>query len=229
MFQTIFTLLRGAYAEGEEALQDGTALPLLRQQIREASAALDIARRDLAAAIAALKGEQCALQRIDAQIETLSASARKALGDLREDLALNASVQIAAHEDDRCERLTILHRREAKVQEQRAILAQGQARLRRLNEGYRRAQVDVSLHRAGLSVRQGGRASTGKLAAAEATLARLEKHSGLSADFDEALQSLNEADAAASALSGAGYGLTWKTDPHAVLARLKAQPTSPHQ
>jgi phage shock protein A len=229
MFQTILTLVRGAYAEQEEVLQNGAALPLLRQQIREAASALDTARRDLAAAIAALKGEQRALSEIDARIGTLSTSARKALIDGREDLALKASVQIAALEDDRAERTIDLHKRDAAVQEQRAIVARGQARLRRLGEGYRRAQVDASLRRAGLSVRQGVTASTGKLAVAEATLARLEERSGLSVDFDEALQSIDDSDDAAATLARAGYGPTQKTDPESVLARLKAEADRPQQ
>jgi phage shock protein A len=229
MLQTIFTLIRGAYADREEVLQDGAALPLLRQQIREAAAALDTARRDLAAAIAALKGEQRALREIHSGIETLSASARKALADNREDLALKASIQIAALEDEQIERTANLRKREATVEEQRGIVARGQARLRRLDEGYRRGKVDASLRRAGLSVRQGVTAATGKLATAEATLARLEERSDLSADFDEALQSLNTANDAATALAEAGYGPIQKTDPQTVLARLKAEANPPQQ
>ncbi|PVE25672.1 phage shock protein C [Microvirga sp. KLBC 81] len=229
MLQTVLTLIRGMYADQEEVFQNSVALPLLRQQIREAAAALDTARRDLAIAIAALKGEQRSLREIDAQIEALSTSAKKALADSREDLALKASVQIAALEDERTERTANVHKREATIQEQRAIVTQGRERLRRLGDGYRRARVDASLRRAGLSAHEGVTASTGKLAAAEATLSRLEESSGRSADFDEALRSLDNADDAAAALAEAGYGPSPKTDPMAVLARLKAQANSPQQ
>jgi phage shock protein A len=227
MFQTVITLIRGAYADQEEALQDAAALPLLRQQIRDAAAALDTARRDLAAAMAALKAEQRALTEIDTRIVTLSTSATKALADGREDLAYKASIQIAALEDERAARGAGLAKREIKVEEQRTIVSEGWARLRRLGEGYRRTQVDASLRRAGLSARKGVTTSTGKLAAAEATLARLEERSDLDADFDEALQSLTEPDEAATALGEAGYGPTSGTDPQDVLARLKAEASVP--
>jgi phage shock protein A len=223
MLQTVLTLIRGTYADQEEALQETVALPLLRQQIREAASALDTARRELATAIAALKGEQRVLDGINAQIASLSAAAQKALADEREDLAYPAAVQIAALEDERAERAASLHQREGRVQEQREIVTQGQARLRRLGEGYRFAQVDSSLRLAGLSGRKGVTSSTGKLATAEATLARLKERTRREADFDEALQSLNGSDDAAASLASAGYGPTPRTDPKDVLARLKTQ------
>ncbi|MBM1172044.1 PspA/IM30 family protein [Microvirga arabica] len=227
MLQTVLTLIRGACADQEEVLQATAALPLLRQQIREAASALDTARQDLAAAMAGLKEEQRVLDGINAQIERLSTAAQKALRDDREDLARPAAVQIAALEDERAERAASLQQREAWVQEQRAIVTQGRTRLRRLGEGYRFARVDASLRQAGLSGRTGVTSSTGKLATAEATLARLKERTRRDADFDEALQSLHDADDAATALADAGYGPALKTDPNAVLARLKAQAGSP--
>ncbi len=228
MFQTVITLIRGMYADQEEALQDTTALPLLRQQIREAAAALDTARRDLATAMAALKGELRMLDEIKLQIDSLSTSAHKALANGREDLASTAAVQIAALEDDQAERAESLRKRQAQVEEQREIVTQGRARLHRLSEGYRRAQVDASLRHAGLSGRQGVTSSTGKLATAEATLARLEERNRQNADFDEALQSLNHTGDAAATLAEAGYDPVTRTNPKDVLARLKAQ-ASPSQ
>src|SRR4051794_19701695 len=114
MLQLVATLLRGACADQAEAVLGAHAIPLLRQQIREAVGALEAARRDLAGAMSGLKGEQRALDGISVQIESLSLSAQKALGDGREDLALKACAQIARLEDERTERAASLQRREVK-------------------------------------------------------------------------------------------------------------------
>lgn len=52
MFKTITTLFRAQVAEAEEAIFDANATRLLEQRIREANAAFEAGKRDLAMVLA---------------------------------------------------------------------------------------------------------------------------------------------------------------------------------
>jgi phage shock protein A len=67
MMKTLTLLLRGAVADNAQAVHDANAVAILRQQIRDAAAALATARRELAVAMAYQAAEGRALSAI--QIE----------------------------------------------------------------------------------------------------------------------------------------------------------------
>src|SRR3712207_2596388 len=104
MIKTLTLLMRGAIADNAQAFHDANAVAILRQQIRDAAAALASARRELAVAISYRAAELRALDALQSRINTLSESARKALADGREDLGREAAVLIAALEDERADR-----------------------------------------------------------------------------------------------------------------------------
>ena len=52
MLKILSTLVRGAVAEAEEAVFDANATRLLAQQLREAAAALEHSKKELACAMA---------------------------------------------------------------------------------------------------------------------------------------------------------------------------------
>src|ERR671932_297282 len=101
MFKLITVLLRGAAAASEEAFADRHALLVLDQQMREAAAALDAAKRALAFAVAQDGQEGKRLDAVLAKISDLETRALAALEGGREDLAAEAAEAIAALEADR--------------------------------------------------------------------------------------------------------------------------------
>jgi phage shock protein A len=96
MMRTFSLLMRGAIADNAQAIHDANAVAILRQQIRDAAGALSTARRELAVAMAYHSAELRALDALGTRIESVSAGARKALADGREDLGEEAAVLIAA-------------------------------------------------------------------------------------------------------------------------------------
>src|SRR6185436_13477020 len=101
MLKTLITLIRGATSRTEEEVADRSALLILDQQIRDAAAATDRAKRALALAIAQDEAEGKRLERTLAGIVDLEARATEALADGREDLASEAAEAIALMEADR--------------------------------------------------------------------------------------------------------------------------------
>src|SRR5579875_3615658 len=104
MMKTFALLMRGSVADNAQAVHDANAVAILRQQIRDAASALATARRELAVAMAYNAAEVRALEALASRIETITSGAREALADGREDLGRDASVLIAALEDERTDR-----------------------------------------------------------------------------------------------------------------------------
>ncbi|MGH1573912.1 PspA/IM30 family protein [Methylobacterium sp. P31] len=222
--RTLSILMRGVIADNAQAVHDAHAVTILRQQIRDAAAALATARRELAVAVAYHSAEARALDAIGARIETLSDGARRALADGREDLGREAAGLIAALEDERADRRAASGRFAADVERLRRLVAQGGERLRDLDRGLQTARTTEALRRAGLEGRRVTALSAGALGEAERTLARLRDRQAAEADVAAALAEL-ETEAAAGIeadLDTAGYGRP-RTDPRAVLDRLGAQ------
>lgn len=224
MMKTLTLLLRGAVADNAQAVHDANAVAILRQQIRDAAAALSTARRELAVAMAYHSAEQRALDAIQSRIVTLSDGTRKALSDARDDLTEEAAVLIAALEDEQADRLAATKRFSGDISRLRALVAQGQDRLRDLDRGLQTARATEAVRRAGINGRRVLAVTTGALGDAERTLNRLRERQIGEDDFGEALAGL-EAEAASSIearLDAAGYGGRRRTDPKAVLERLRA-------
>src|SRR3712207_5047214 len=100
MIKTVLTLVRGAAAAAEEELTDRSALMILDQQIRDATAAIERSKRALALAIAQDEAEGKRLEATLARIADLEMRTVAALTAGREDLAQEAAEAIALMEAD---------------------------------------------------------------------------------------------------------------------------------
>ena len=222
MIKTLTLLMRGAMADNAQAVHDANAVAILRQQIRDAASALASARRELAVAMAYHAAELRALDALQSRIDTLSESARKALADGREDLGRDAAVLIAALEDERADREAAMARFADDITRLKALVLQGQDRLRDLDRGLQTARATEAVRRAGINGRRVVALSSGALGDAEETLARLRERQQSEEDFGEALASLAAATAGdvEDRLSAEGYGRR-RTDPQSVLDRLR--------
>ena len=226
MFKTVITLWRGKQAEAIEALADANALTLLDQQIRDASADLDRARRALAVARAQDERELARIAATRAKISDLEARAIAALDGGREDLAGEAAEAIAGLEADLAAATAARESFSRETAKLRAMTGDAERRLAELERGRRAARAAEAVRR--LRVRGddnlGGGASA--LRDAEATLKRLRERQVEDEAADQAMAAIEGAEGAdlvAAKLESAGFGDATRPTGRSVLERLKQQ------
>lgn len=223
MFKIMTTLIRGRSHDLVEAAADAQALPLLRQQIRDAAAAHEAARQAVALTMTQSARERAAAERLDGQRADLTVRALAALEAGREDLAAEAAGSIAQLEAEAETSARTLAAFDAEVASLRRVLAEGEARLRALQRGQRLAVAVETTQRMQVRVAPAG---GGALDDAEATLDRLQAAQARTEATRAALAELSvgtNAEAVRDRLAAAGCGPALRPDAASVLARLKAQ------
>jgi phage shock protein A len=221
MFNTIITLVRGRSYDAAQALEDANALSILRQQLRDAAAGVEAARRSVAVVMAYAERERKSLPRINAQITELEGRAMAALTQGREDLASEAAVAIAQLEAERTTTETALATYEVEIARLREELSGAELRLRDLKRGLQLADAAQKSQTVRGVV---SRPVTASLAEAEATLSRLQSrqlHAEATALAVVELSAGQSAEAISARLAAAGCGPALRPDAAAVLERLK--------
>lgn len=221
MFNTIITLVRGRSHDAVQALEDANALSILRQQLRDAAAGVEAARRSVAVVMAYAERERKSLPRINAQIADLEGRAIAALTQGREDLATEAAAAIAQLEAERTTTETALATYETEIARLRDELSGAELRLRDLKRGLQLADAAQKSQTVRGVV---SRPVTASLAEAEATLSRLQSrqlHAEATAIAVVDLSAGQSAEAISARLAAAGCGPKVRPDAAAVLERLK--------
>jgi phage shock protein A len=225
MFNTLITLVRGRSHDAAQGLADANALSILRQQLRDAAAGVEAARRSVAVVMAYAERERKSLPRINAQLSDLEGRALAALTQDREDLAVEAAAAIAQLEAERTTTERALATYEVEIVRLREEVQGAETRLRELQRGLQLADAAQKSQ----SVRGVvSRPVTASLAEAEATLTRLQSrqfHAEATAAAVIDLSAGQSAEAVAARLAAAGCGPSLKPDAAAVLARLKEKST----
>jgi phage shock protein A len=227
MLKIVTTLLRGAANEAEEALFDANAIRVLEQQLREAAASLEHARRELACAMAHQASEERAVSALEGRIGELETAAREAL----EALAGEVATVIAANEDERSLRTASVEKFARDVRRLKQLSEDGRLRLADLRRGLEMARAQEALRRAGANGRRALSVGTGALREAEATLLRIRDVQAREEDVAAALDELDSRESGrdlTDRLAAAGFGSVKKTKPADVLARLKATAGKAH-
>ena len=221
MFNTIITLVRGRSHDAAQAVADANALSILRQQLRDAAAGVEAARRSVAVVMAYAERERKSLPRINAQIADLEGRAMVALAQGREDLATEAAAAIAQLEAERATTETAPATYEMEIARLRDELGGAELRLRDLKRGMQLADAAQKSQ----TVRGvASRPVTASLAEAEATLSRLQSrqlHAEATALAVVELSASQSAEAISVRLAAAGCGPSIRPDAAAVLERLK--------
>ena len=224
MLKALTTLIRGVAAEADEAVFEANAIRILEQQLRDAANALELAKRELACAMAYRASEARAVEALDGRIVELEASGAAAITGGREDLAGEVAVAIAAAEDERAERRAAVARFEVDIARLRQLADDGRRRLGDLRRGLEMARAQEALRRAGANGRRALATRTGALREAEATLARI-RDGQCKAEDKAAAAEMLEAEAGnrdlGRRLAEAGFGPGLRTKPADVLARLR--------
>lgn len=226
MFKTFLTLVRGGAAAAGEEIADRNALVILDQQLRDATAALERAKRSLALAIAQDGQEGARLTRVKAQIADLEGRVAAALAAGDEGLARAGAEAIAALENNRDAAETARALFAAEIERLRAHVAQAQTRIAAVDRGRRIARAAESVRRLRAGSVEDALPHQATLAEAEATLTRLRQRQGEAIAAEEALDAIDAATgpvSAAEKLAAAGFGPKLKSSADDVLARLRAK------
>src|ERR1700754_4701339 len=228
MFKTVLTLFRGSVAVAGEELESRNALLILDQQMRDAAASVDRAKRTLALAIAQDQQEGRRLDATNTRIADLEIRATAALDGGREDLAREAAEQIAPLEADRDAAMTARTLFASEIARLKRQVSCAEARITELDRGRRIARASEAVR----NLRRGGieaaRPYESTLPEAETTLKRLRERQ---IEAQAAADALIELDAAsgplgiAEQLAEQGFGPRLQSTADDVLARLNAKRT----
>jgi phage shock protein A len=223
MFKQILTLLRGRAFEAEQDFLDRQAIPLLGQQIRDATSAIQSARRAVAIAIAQNEQEFGQHKAALARITDLETRAISALQQGNDRLAREAAEAIGWLEAECAASEKAQGQFSASIDRMKAVVRASEARLRELQRGERLARATEHTQKLDRSEGQHGLAT---LSEAEETLLRLRTRQQ---EIDTTAVALREMDAGTDPaaiiekLANAGCGAPLQPDPENILARLRAR------
>ncbi|UVC08363.1 PspA/IM30 family protein [Rhizobium sp. TH2] len=223
MFKQILTLLRGRAFEAEQDFLDQNAIPLLGQQIRDATLAIQSARRAVAIAIAQNEQEVGQHKAALARITDLETRAIAALQQGNEKLAREAAEAIGWLEAECAASEKAQAQFSASINRMKSVVRASEARLRELQRGERLARATEHTQKLDRSAGHHGLAT---LSEAEETLLRLRTRQQ---EIDTTASALREMDAGTDPaaiiekLAKAGCGAPLQPDPENILARLRAR------
>ncbi len=229
MLKMFLTFVRGGAAIAEERFADRNALLILDQQMRDAAAAFERAKKALAIAIAQDRQETERLAAGNARIADLETRVAAALVAGDDNLAREGAEAIAALEADRDAAASAQALFATEILRLRRHVARAQARIAELDRGRRLARASEAVRQ----MRQGriepGPAHEATLAEAEQTLKRLRERQ---VEADAAETTLDELDGAAAAsvtekLAAKGFGPRLRTTAEDVLERLRNRAATP--
>jgi len=224
MFKTLITLVRGRTFTIAEEVADQHALVILDQQMRDATGALDRAKKALAIAIAQEDQEGQRLDATRAGIDDLEARAVAAIDAGRDDLAAEAAEAIATLEAERDASATARTLFAAEIARLKSHVLQQRVRFSQLERGRRIARAAEAVRIARRGRIEGAPIFEGTLAEAEATLSRLRERQSEADAAEAAFDALDAATgpiAVAEKLSAEGFGPRLKPTAADVLARLR--------
>lgn len=229
MLKMFLTFVRGGAAVAEERFADRNALLILDQQMRDAAAAFERAKKALAIAIAQDRQETERLAASHARVADLENRVAAALVAGDESLAREGAEAVAALEADREAAASAQALFATEILRLRRHVAQAQARIAELDRGRRLARASEAVRQ----MRQGriepGPAHEATLAEAEQTLKRLRERQVAADAAESALDELDGAVAASvtEKLAAKGFGPRLRTTAEDVLERLRDRAAAP--
>lgn len=221
MFKQVITLFRGAAHDASEDFTDRNAIPLLRQQIRDASAALLSARKAVAIAMVQHEQEQKQHKNIIAQIKDLEARTFAALEQGQEALAQEAAETISLLEAERDASQMSLDQSASEIERLKAMIRRSEMKIKELDRGQRLAVATDKTQRLREAVPHSGLSA---LNDAESTLKRLrtrQQQVDRSAELMDELAATGDPEAVKAKLAKAGCGASIESSANDVLKRLK--------
>lgn len=220
MIKQLFALIRGNANQAAENYTDRHGLTILRQQINDAAAAVQTARKAVAIAVAQNKQEEEQYKLVSNKIDDLETRAIVALDKGKKKIAQEAAEAIALLDSERDISKQSQERFSAEISKLKAQLHSAETRLRALKQGHRIADVtDKTQRMRGV----GEPTAHSTLNDAESTLERLRSRQKQIDNTSEAMEQMDQqlsSDAIVEKLAHAGCGAPLKTSADEVLERL---------
>ena len=230
MLKTLVMLVRGSAGAVMEEVADRNALLILDQQVRDATVALEKAKRALAFVIAQDQQEGMRLARLESQIVDLETRVIGAIEGGRDELAHEGATAVARLEADRDAARNARSLFAAEITKLRDYLRQTEGRIVDIDRGRRLARAAEAMR----NVPRGRVESTmphqATLAEAEQTLKRLRERQEAASIAEKALSQLDEATAPASAaerLAAEGFAPPLRATAADVITRLQPRVSRP--
>jgi phage shock protein A len=220
MIKQFVALVRGRAYDAAEVTLDGSALTILRQQIRDCVAAVSAARRAVAIAIAQNDQEIQQCKRLIARIEDLEGRTMIALEQGKHELAREAAETISLLEAERDASLAAQSAFAGEIERLKRTVRASETRLRELERGQRIASAVEKTQRLRETAPGSGLSA---LNDAEQTLERLRKRQQ---QLDVAAAAMSEMELSGNPetmserLAEAGCGAPLKSRTDDVLQRL---------
>ena len=230
MLKTLVTLVRGGAGAVMEEVADRNALLILDQQVRDATVALDKAKRALAFVIAQDQQEGSRLARLESQIVDLETRVIGAIEGGREELAHEGAAAITHLEANRDAARNARSLFAAEIAKLRDHVRQAEGRIVEIDRGRRLARAAEAVHNVRRGRVEGARLHQATLAEAEQTLKRLRERQETASIAEEALSQLDQETAPASAaerLAAEGFGPPLRATAADVITRLKLRVSQP--
>jgi len=224
MFSKLITLFRGGAHEAGAAVVDANALRILDQEIRDADAALNRARDDLAALVARRRILEKEVAGLGDQAGRYEGSARAALAKGDEALAREVAQRIAELEQEVATKTPQLADMRAAEEKMHETIAATQQRVEGLRREIEVVKVNESVQRAQAAVAARGSGAQASLGSAADSLKRIKERQAVRDERFRAAAELEDRRTGAdldAKLQAAGL-LPGGTSADDVLARLKA-------
>lgn len=226
MLKTMMTLLRGHAADANEEFSTANALPLLRQQIREAGLSVKKSRQAVAIAMAGQEQEVVRYKRIKEQLTDLETRAIAALEANETELAKEAAEAIAGLEDEKASSENAQSRFGREISRLKSDIRTAQLKVRDLERGQRLATATNHTQNLGsLSPTT----TNNSLRDAEETLAKLEhrqQNLDLTRKAEAELEQSTAPNDIAERMAAQGLGTPLHSSADDVLERLKKKQSS---
>ena len=227
MFGKLITLVRGRSEDAAQSFLDANAIPLLRQQMRDASKIVEKSRKSVAVIMAYLDREKASLQATNKKISDLETRVKEAVSKGKDDLALEGASAIAELEAERAATEKTIENYNVQIKRLRKDLSQSETLLAELKRGQRLAEAN---HR---TTKISGSVVTPEvsgLAQAKETLERLQEQQAHSESTLNAMMELSvtaNSDDLIERMASDGIGEKTKTAAEDVLKRLSAKTKKP--
>ena len=222
MFKTLSTLFRAQVAEAEEAIFDANATRLLEQRLREANAAFEAGKRDLALVLAEEAGERRLAEETGQRVADTESEVLAALERGAEAEAERLSERVAGLIDEHQAHSAAATDCADSASRIRRSLESNARLLAELRRGLATTRAAAAVNRANARCLSTAGVSQSAIAEARRTLERIRSRQTEQRDFAEAMDRV-ERDPALRAPGSEPLRRTTETDPKAVLERLKAR------
>lgn len=223
IFNKIVTAIKGTATEAGEAIVDANAIRILEQEIRDAKAAVEKARRSIADLMAEKTDYDRKLATVTKQIEEYEGYAAKALDKGDEALAMEVAEKIVELEESREYNAQAVAQLDTAVAQQKAGLTQAERTVKTLERESKMVKTTENLQKTTQAVSTNFSATGSKVNSAKDSLERIKARQQRTADRMAAAETLSRessGDALKDKLAAAGIGEE-KSKASDILARLK--------